>query len=181
MEEKMKTRKLFLVLGLVVILLAGTVLVANAADKIKVTGGSNNTFFYQGWEWIDVNVTIDPETDAAEGKLRYRVYEYADDPKIFYSWEADPICGTLTEVDGVPTISLVFEITEVKNMPADWIGKYAKISISDGGQNASEDMLGIVVWDFYTNQPVSEMPTSCEYEVPVVEYPSQNGNLTIHQ
>ena len=94
MEKKMKTRKLFLVLGLVVILLAGTVLVANAADKIKVTGGFNNTFFGMGWEWIDVNVTIDPETDDAEGKLRYRVYEYVDDPKIFYSWEADPICGT---------------------------------------------------------------------------------------
>ena len=71
LEEKMKTRKLFLVLVLVVILLMGTGLVANAADKIRVNGGVNNTLFGIGWEWIRVNLTIDPVTHEAIGETNY--------------------------------------------------------------------------------------------------------------
>jgi len=175
----MKTQKLFLVLIMVVIFLLGTVLAASAANKIRLTGGANNTYFGLGWEWIDLNISLDPDTGDAEGKARYRVYEYADDPKVFYSWVAEPICGAMGVYDGVPTMAFVIKIVEQKNIDPAWVGKYAKMSISDGGQNASQDILGIVVWDLINNTPVSEQP-SCDFAVPLIAYPSQNGNLTIH-
>jgi hypothetical protein len=175
----MKTRKLIVALGLVVLLLVGSVLVASAADKIKLTGSANNTYFGLGWEWIDANVTVDPMTGDADGKLRYRVYEYADDPKVFYRWTGEPVCGALGDIDGVPTLALVIQIQEVRNIPEEWVGRYAKITVTDGGENASQDLFGIVVWDFENNMPVSEQPT-CKFAEPFIAYSSQNGNLTIH-
>ena len=143
-SKKMKTRKLILVFCLVVVLLLVTVITASAADKIRLTGGFNNTYFGLGWERIDVNVALDPVTFDADGKVRYSVYEYADDPRINYSWAAEPICGSLGEFQGAPTIALVIRIDEVKNIPELWVGRYAKITMTDGGENASNDLLGIV-------------------------------------
>ena len=175
----MKTRKLFLVLVLVVILLIGTVLVASATNKIRLTGGINNTFFGFGWEWMVANVSIDPVTSEAEGMTNYKVYVGDENPKYWESWTGEPVCGALGDIEGIPTIALVIKIEEQKNIDPDWVGKFLKITLSDGGQNASEDMVGIVVWDFVENSPVPEKP-SCDFEEPVIAYPSQNGNLSIH-
>lgn len=175
----MKTRKLFLVLGLVVLLLVGTVLVASASDKIRLTGGYNNTFFGMGWEWINVNILLDPATHDAEGKAQYMVYEEAEGP-IKFSWRAEALCGAVGEFDNNPTISIVIRIVSVKNIDPSWVGKYAEITFYDGGQNASTDIIGIAGWDFMTNTPLDEMP-SCDFTPPIVFYPSQNGNLTIHE
>lgn len=182
----MRTRKLFLMLVLVAMLLLGTVLVANAADKIRLTGGINNSFFGMGWEWMDLNVTLDPAapaTDNTDGKVQYRVYAYADgNQKYWESWVGEPVCGALGELNGAPTIALVVKITEVKNIdPTNWVGRYMKVTLSDGGQNATEDIIGIVVFDYVNMSPVIDQP-SCEFEVPEpwFSYPSQNGNLMIH-
>ena len=181
----MKTRKSILVLVLVVILLLGSVLVSSAENKIMLTGGANNSFFGLGWEWMGYNVTLDPSaplTDNADGKVRYKVYEYDENnQKPWGSWGGEPVCGALGEFNGAPTIALVIKVTEVKNIDPYWIGKYMKVTVSDGGQNASEDTIGILVFDYDTMSPVDYIP-SCEYEVPgpYSWYPSQKGNLTIH-
>ena len=176
----MKTRKIFLVLVLVVILLVGSVLVASAAkNKIRVTGGFNNTFFGMGWEWINVNFELDPDTQKAEGKVKYSVYEDAYGRNLKFGWRGELICASMGDLDGVPTVAFVVEIVEQKMDPS-WVGKFAKVTVTDGGQNASEDWLGIVEWDFLANTPVSYQPT-CDFAAPLVMYPSQNGNMTIHE
>ena len=176
----MKTRKLFLVLILVVILLLGSVLVVSAAKHtIRVTGGFNNTFFGMGWEWINVNILLDPDTFEAEGKVNYSVYEDAYGRNLKFGWRGELICASMGELDGMPTVALVVEIIEENVEDPSWVGKFAKITMTDGGTNASEDWLGIAVWDFVNNTPVADQPT-CEFAEPVVMYPSQNGNLTIH-
>ena len=173
----MKTRKLVLVLVLVVILLMGTVLVASATTNVRLTGGANNSFFGIGWEWIVANVSLDPVTHETKGIVRYRVKSY--DLDYSESWIGEPVCGAMGEFGGVPTMALVIKIVEVKNIDPEWVGKFLKITVSDGGQNASKDILGIVVWDFFANSPVPEQP-SCNFEEPLVDYPSLNGNLMIH-
>ena len=175
----MKTRKLFLVLVLVVVLLLGTVLTASADDKIRVTGGVNNTFFGVGWEWMNVNFSLDPITYDASGTVRYMVYEDEHGKELKFSWRGEIVCAALGEFNGVPTVSLVIRIVEQRNIDPGWVGKYAKTTISDGGQNASEDMVGIVVWDFPNNSPVDYQP-SCGFDEPRIWYFSQNGNFTIH-
>ena len=175
----MKTRKLFLILIIVVILLVGTVLVASAAkNRIRVTGGFNNTFFGMGWEWINVNILLDPDTFEAEGNAKYSVYEDAYGRNLKFGWRGEVVCASMGELDGMPTVAVVIEIVETKMDPS-WVGKFAKTTMTDGGQNASEDWLGIAVWDFVNNTPVDYQPT-CEFTAPLVMYPSQNGNLTIH-
>jgi len=176
----MKTRKLFLVLILVVILLLGSVLVVSAAKHtIRVTGGFNNTFFGMGWEWINVNILLDPDTFEAEGKVNYSVYEDAYGRNLKFGWRGEVICASAGKLDSMPTVAVVVEIVEQKMDPS-WVGKFAKVTLTDGGQNASEDWLGIAVWDFDNNTPVTEQP-SCGFAAPLVSYPSQNGNLTIHK
>ena len=177
----MKTRKLFLVLILVVILLLGSVLVVSAANsKIRVTGGFNNTFFGIGWEWINVNILLDSETFAAKGNLKYSVFEDEHGRNVKFSWRGEPVCAAAGELDGLPTVAVVIKIVEQKNMDPTWVGKFAIITFSDGGQNASQDMLGIAGWDFLNNSPLDHQPESCDFVAPWVIYPSQNGNLTIH-
>lgn len=176
----MKSQKLFLVLVLVVILLLGTVVAASAANKIIVTGAVNNTYFGMGWEWSYGPTFIDPVTHVADGKSTYRVYMYDENnQKYWMSWVGEAVCGELGEFNGMPTVAVVTKIVAQKNIDPSWIGKYLKTTISDGGQNASEDMIGIVVWDFENNYPVDYQP-SCDFEEPLVWYYSQNGNFTIH-
>ena len=175
----MKTRKIFLVLVMVAILLLGSVLVVSAAkNKIRVTGGFNNTFFGMGWEWINVNMLLDPDTFEAEGKVKYSVYEDAYGRNLKFGWRGEVVCASAGELDGIPTVAFVVEIVEQKMDPS-WVGKFAKVTVTDGGENASEDWLGIAVWDFVANTPVDDQP-ECEFAAPVVMYPSRNGNLTIH-
>lgn len=182
----MKNRNLFLAIVLTAILLLGTVLVASAADKILLTGGINNTYFGFGWEWMNFNVSIDPAappTDNTDGKVHYRVYIDDGSPKEWENWIGEPICGAFGYLNDVPTIALVVKILEVKNIDPAWEGKYLKVTLSDGGQNASEDMVGIVEFDLINAQPVPDQP-SCDFVEPediLVQYPSQNGNLTIHE
>ena len=88
------------------------------------------------------------------------------------------VCASMGELDGLPTVAFVIEIVETKMDPS-WVGKFAKVTMTDGGQNASQDWLGIVEWDFGTNSPVAKQPL-CDFAPPIVMYPSQNGNLTIH-
>jgi hypothetical protein len=178
----MKTRKLFLILGLVVILLLGTVLVANAANKIIVTGAVNNSYFGMGWEWSYGPTFIDPVTQEAVGKSTYRVYLYDESNKKYWmSWVGESVCGALGEFDGKPTVAVVTQIVSQKNIDPSWVGKYLKTTISDGGENASQDIIGVVVWDLEENGPVDYMP-SCDFEKPMEDfwYYSQNGNFTIH-
>jgi len=178
-ERNMKTRKIFLVLVMVAILLLGSVLVVSAAkNKIRVTGGFNNTFFGMGWEWINVNMLLDPDTFEAEGKVKYSVYEDAYGRNLKFGWRGEVVCASAGELDGIPTVAFVVEIVEQKMDPS-WVGKFAKVTVTDGGENASEDWLGIAVWDFVANTPVDDQP-ECEFAAPVVMYPSRNGNLTIH-
>ena len=175
----MKTRKLFPVLVLVVVLLLGTVLTASADNKIRVTGGANNTLFGFGWEWINVNFSLDPMTYDASGTIRYMAYEDEYGKEIKLSWDGEVICAALGEFNGLPTVAIVTKIVDERNIYPDWVGKYMKTTVSDGGQNASEDMVGITVWDFENNSPVDYQP-SCGFEEPLIWYFSQNGNFTIH-
>jgi len=175
----MKTRKLFLVLVVVAILLLGSVLVVSAAQStIRVNGGFNNTFFGMGWEWINVNILLNPDTFEAEGNVKYSVYEDAYGRNLKFGWRGEVVCASAGDLGGMPTVAVVVEIVEQKMDPS-WVGKFAKVTMTDGGQNASEDWLGIAVWDFVANTPVDYQPT-CEFTAPLVKYSSQNGNLTIH-
>ena len=175
----MKTRKLFLVLVLVAILLLGTGLVANAANKIRVNGGVNNTLFGIGWEWIRVNLTIDPVTHEAIGETNYMFYEDEYGKEFKFSWRGEAVCAAMGEFEGLPTIAVVTKIVEQRNIDPSWVGKYVKTTISDGGPKASEDIIGIVEFDYDNGSPVFEQP-SCDFEEPFLWYFSQNGNLTIH-
>jgi len=174
----MKLRKWMLVFVLVVILLVGSVAAANASARLRVTGGINYPYppdTQSGWAWAEMSITIDSAGNA-EGMMRYKSYT-VDKPKDWGGWVGEPICGAFGEYMGLPTVSIVFRVEDTVDAPS-WIGKYAKASISDGGQNAQNDLLGLVVWDL-ENGPVEEMP-SCDFEEPFFAWPGVNGNFTIH-
>ena len=175
----MKIQKLFLATILVLILLLGTALVASAADNIRVTGGVNNSLFGVGWEWIRVNLTIDPVTHEAIGETIYMFYEDEYGKEVKFSWRGEAVCAAMGEFEGLPTVAVVTKVVEQRGIDPSWVGKYVKTTISDGGQNASEDIIGIVEFDYDNGSPVTDQP-SCEFEEPFIWYPSQNGNLTIH-
>ena len=178
----MKTRKMFLVLAIIVALLLGSVLVASASDLIRITGGANNTYFGMGWEWMGWEVTLDPAAppdDNADGKVRYRVYVHDGNPRFWESWVGEPVCGALGEFNGAVTVAMVIRVTEVKNIDPYWEGKYMKVTVTDGGQNASKDIIGIAAFDYDNMVPLVDQP-ECDFEEPVIWYPSLNGNLMIH-
>ena len=66
----MKTRKLILALVRLVVLLLGTALVASAGDQIRLTDGMNQSYFGFGWEWVNVNISLDSRSPAAEGQVK---------------------------------------------------------------------------------------------------------------
>lgn len=176
----MKMRKLILALVLVATLLVVTVLAASAAKMVRVTGGVNYPYRDGpedeiGWAYYAGNITIDSVTGDAEGFTHYKSYS-VEKPKDWGGWNGEAVCGAVGDIDGVPTVVYVVRVVEASD--PSWVGKYAKVSITDGGQNAAEDMVGLVVWDL-VNGPVEIMP-SCDFELPFYAWPGVNGNLTIH-
>ncbi len=173
----MKLRKWVVIFIVVAILLVGTVMAANAAAKLRVTGGINYPYppdTQAGWAWAEMNVAIDAD-GSADGMLRYKSYT-VEKPKDWGGWIGEPICGAFGEYLGLPTVSIVFEVIDTVDAPS-WVGKYAKASITDGGPKAEDDLVGLVVWGL--DGPVATMPT-CEFEAPFFAWPGVNGNMTIH-
>lgn len=179
----MKARKMFFVLVLAALLLLGTVLVASAANTARLTGSFHYDYEETGRAWSTLNVSFDPVTYDAEGVIHYRVYGVNENPKEWESWVGEPVCAALGEIDGHPAVSLVVQVVEQNNIDPAWVEEYPymKYTVIDGGQNASEDWFGLVVWDLLNNHPVADMP-SCEFEepLPFAIWPGVHGNFTIH-
>jgi len=173
----MKLRKWMLVFVLVVILLVASVVAANAAAKLKVTGGGNYIYppdTQTGWAWGSLSITIDAD-GKAEGMFRYKSYT-EHKPKDWGGWIGEPICGVYGEYAGRPTVAIVVQVAETVDAPG-WVGKYAKFTVSDGDPIAEDDLIGLVEWG--EEGPVDEMP-SCAFEPPFFAWAVENGNMTIH-
>ena len=169
----MKTRKILIAVGLVVVLVLGTVVVAGAEPAFgRLTGGGNWFYDVAGWAWGRMNVTWDPVTGEADGFLKYTSYT-EEKPKNFGGWEGEVLCTAVGEYDGMPAVSLVVQVVEATY----WIpGYYAKFIVADGG-NEEQDWLGLSVWG--ATGPVPDHP-GCEYLEPFYAWPVDHGNFTIH-
>ena len=168
-------KKVILVAILVAVLLAGIVLVANAKGLVKVTGSMNYPYG-PGWGWVQLNVKIDPSTHAVEGFIKYRSYDNEGMPPEFGGWYGIPICGDYKITDnGDPAVSLVVQLSESTYWPNDY---FVKFVVVDGGQNASQDWVGLVVFPPEPSQP------GCDYEEPLdiegFSWYGVNGNVMIH-
>ena len=169
----MKVKQIMVAIGLVVILFVGTTIVASAEPAFgRLAGGGNWVYEVVGWAWGRINVTFDPVTGDADGFLKYMSYS-EDKPGNFGGWEGKAICTALGEFEGLPTLSIVVEVTG----GTYWeYGTYAKFIVADGG-NEADDLLGLSVWGM--DGPVPDMP-SCEFEPPFYWWPVDNGNFTLH-
>lgn len=167
-------KKLFLVLTLV-ILLIGSVVVAKAANQTRITGGMNYPYADGGWAWAEMNITIDPLTGEANGFGDYRSYS-VDKPKDWGGWYGNAICGAVGEYEGMPAAVVVLQLEETTDFT---VGQYIKFLIADGGQPATEDFVGLIVF------PPADIQPNCDFEMPLpyegFTWYGVGGNITIHQ
>jgi len=167
-------KKVILVAILVAMLLAGIVLVASAKGLIKVTGSMNYPYG-DGWGWAQMNIKLDPATGEAVGFGQYRSYSNPDNPKEFGGWRGKAVCGEYGEYNGDPAVVAVLQLEETTNFV---VGQYIKFVMTDGGPDASDDMVGLIAFP-----PVDEHP-GCDFEDPMpfewAVWYGVNGNVMIH-
>ena len=175
-REKMKKKILLVILLLLVFLVASYVSVG-AKTGTRVTGAMNYPDpWSSGWGWGELNIIIDPDgnLDAnAAGFAKFRSYT-VDDPKDWGGWYGSAVCGDLGEYDGNPAVVVVVEIEETTGANVFGVGQFMKFIIVDGGQNASEDMIGMITAPLVDDQP------NCEFELPWFIWNAVGGNVTIH-
>ncbi|MEJ2759745.1 MAG: hypothetical protein P8046_14800, partial [Anaerolineales bacterium] len=114
-----------------------------------------------------------PVTGITDGFINYRSYS-EEKPKNLGGWKGTPICGEYSTYNGFPAVVLVVQLDEADVWTA---GDYVKFMMVDGGQNATEDLLGLIVFP-----PIPE-PPNCDFElppdIPGFSWYGVNGNLTI--
>lgn len=163
-------KKLLLILTLVLVLLVGSVIAARAASPTRIAGSMNYPY-YDGWAWATMNVAVDPDTGEASGFIHYKSYP-TEKIEEWYGWTGEPVCGSFVEYEGMPAAVLVIKIVEAPDMES---GTFLKILVADGGQNASEDLIGLIIF------PPQESDPGCGFVEPYYEWFGVNGNITIHQ
>ena len=161
-------KRLLLMVVIIVGLVLGTVFVAYAGSKGKITG-SMKAVYGTGYNWFQVNIHVDPSGEPS-GFAKYRSWTEA--PNEWGYWIAEPICVSFVEYGGMPAAILVTRFTEDDEDLL--VGQYAKSIIVDSGSNAKNDMLGLVVWP-----PVND-ELDCSYQEPFWLWSGVGGNITIH-
>lgn len=163
----MKKRLMFLV-SLVVILVLGTAVIANAGSASKITG-SMKAEYGTGFNWLQINIHVSPEGNAS-GFAKYK--SWTETPNEQGYWRGEPICVSFGEYEGMPAATAV-QVFTADSDGVD-VGKYAKGFFADGGPNARNDLIGLVVW------PAVDIPPDCEFEEPFYAWSGLGGNITIH-
>ena len=161
-------KRLILMVALVAILVLGTVFVAYAGSAGRITGAMKAEYF-TGWNWFQINVDVSPSGEAS-GFAKYRSWTEA--PNEWDYWRAEPICVSFGEFEGMPAATIVSKFTEASDDLI--VGQYSKGIFVDGGSNAKNDLIGLVVWP-----PVDDEP-DCAFEEPFYAWPGVGGNITIH-
>jgi hypothetical protein len=166
-ENEMKKR-IIIVISLVAVLVLGTVFVAQAGADRKIQG-MMKAEYYGGYNWMVLNVHVSPSGEVTGDMAHYR--SYRETPNEWNYWRSETLCVTFGEYDGKPAAVSVGRFVESTNWP---VGYYSKGIFVDGGPNAKNDLVGLIVWP-----PVPD-PPNCDFEEPFYAWPGVAGNITIH-
>ena len=162
----MKKRLILMVL-LVAVLVLGTVFAAYARSGGRITGAMKAEYG-PGWNWLQINVDASNPDDPS-GFIKYKSWEEAPNESGY--WRAKPVCVRFGLYEGMPAASIVSQFTESSD---GWVGLYGKGLFVDGGTNAKNDLIGLIVFPAEVDQP------NCAFEDPFYAWSGVGGNLTIH-
>ena len=172
-------KKILLVVLLLLIFLVASYASVGAKTGTRVTGSMNypDPFSLEldpPRGWGQINFIIDSEGNPegnATGFAKFTGYTTVDKQPKDFSWYGSAVCGEIVDYGRNPAVVVVVQIKEATHLP---LNQYLKFIIVDGGQNASEDMLGLIGAFPSLNKP------SCSFEGPWMSWYAVGGNVTIH-
>ena len=169
-------KKILLVILLLLVFLVASYASVGAKTGTRVTGSMNYPMGSSGWGWGQLNFIIDP-SGSASGFAKFSGYATVDQHPKDFRWYGSAVCGDVDndyEGSGFPAVVVVIQLEEATEATPFAEGDYLKFLIVDGGQNASKDILGIIL-----PFPSLSMP-SCSFESSVGDTMGVGGNVKIH-